>query len=240
MDEDREILAGEYALGTLDANERALAERLITSDPVFAARVRDWENRLAAGLAATVKPVEPPPAVWSNITAQIADGASLAGVQSGAQVIDLTRRLKRWRTATYVAGALAASLLAFVGVREVYQPRVPDGGRFVAVLQQDKLSPGFLLTVDLKTKEFTVRRVAADTQRDRSYELWLVHDKFPGPRSLGVIGDHEFTTAALSAYDPKIINEATYAVSLEPQGGAPGGAPTGPIVYTGKLIEAVP
>jgi anti-sigma-K factor RskA len=194
MDEDREILAGEYVLGTLDAGERAQAERLIASDTAFAARVRYWEGRLSA-LSNAVEPVEPPQALWSRIL-----GALPAA--GGAQIIDLTRRLKRWQTATYIAGAIAAALLVFVGVREAYQPRLPEGGKFVAVLQQDKVSPGFLLTVDLRTKEFT--------------------------------------RAALSAYDPQTINEATYAVSVEPPGGSPTGVATGPIVYVGKLIEAVP
>jgi anti-sigma-K factor RskA len=238
MDEDREILAAEYALGTLDASERAQAEGLIASDPDFAARVRYWEGRLSL-LARAVGDVEPPSELWTKIAADLPAAARSAIASGGADVIDLTRRLKRWRTATYVAGALAASLLLFVGIREAYQPK-PESGRFVAVLQQDKVSPGFLLTVDLKTKEFTVRRVGAETPRDRSFELWLVHDKFPAPRSLGVIGDQEFTRAALSAYDPQIINEATYAVSIEPPGGSPTGVATGPIVYVGKLIEAVP
>lgn len=236
MDEDRENLAAEYALGTLDAAERAQAERLIASDAGFAARVQDWERRLSP-LVHAVDGVEPPASLWAKILAALPVAAG--AVADGAQIIDLTRRLNRWRSAAYVAGAIAASLLLFVGIREAYQPK-PDSGRFVAVLQQDKVSPGFLLTVDLKTKEFTVRRVGAETPRDRSFELWLVHDKFPQPRSLGVIGDREFTRAALSAYDPQIINEATYAVSVEPPGGSPTGVATGPVVYVGKLIEAVP
>ena len=44
----------------------------------------------------------------------------------------------------------------------------------------------------------------------------------------------------LSGYDSDLVDQATYAVSLEPEGGSPTGAPTGPIVYTGKLIETVP
>ena len=232
MEEDREILAGEYVLGTLGVTERAQAEHLISTDAAFAARVRYWEGRLAA-LTDAVEPVEPPSTLWARILGALPPAG-------GAQVIELTRRLKRWQTATYVAGALAAALLVFVGVREAYQSRLPESGKFVAVLQQDKVSPGFLLTVDLRTKEFTVRRVGAEVPRDRSFELWLVHDKFPSPRSLGVIGDHEFTQAALSAYDRQIINEATYAVTVEPPGGSPTGVATGPIVYVGKLIEAVP
>jgi anti-sigma-K factor RskA len=129
MDEDREILAAEYALGTLDASERAQAERLIASDPDFAARVRYWEGRLSL-LARAVGDVEPPSELWTKIAADLPAAARSAIASGGADVIDLTRRLKRWRTATYVAGALAASLLLFVGIREAYQPK-PESGRFV-------------------------------------------------------------------------------------------------------------
>jgi anti-sigma-K factor RskA len=44
----------------------------------------------------------------------------------------------------------------------------------------------------------------------------------------------------LESYDTDIVNEATYAVTIEPEGGSPTGVATGPIVFTGKLIEAVP
>lgn len=253
MDDDRDILAAEYALGTLDPGERAQADALRASDEAFAARVGYWENRLSE-LTAMVEPVEPPSAIWHKIVAKVTTSESVlpaggmaeaadpqdAPRSRGAEIIDLTSRLRRWRGATYIASALAASLLLFVAVREAYQPRQAEAGRFVAVLQRDAVSPGFLLTVDLKSKEFTVRRVGADAKPDRSYELWLVHDVFPQPRSLGVIGTSEFTRAALAAYDAKIINEATYAVSLEPPGGSPTGVATGPIVYVGKLIEAAP
>ncbi len=239
MDEDREILAAEYVLGTLDASERADAERLIASDATFSARVTYWERRLSI-LLETVEGVEPPASVWPKILAALPGATALAGTPSGsAEIVYLKRRMERWRTATYIASAIAASLLVFIGVRDVIQPK-PELGRYVAVLQADKMSPGFLLTVDLKTKDFTVRRVGADAPRDRSYELWLVHDKFPQPRSLGVIGDREFTRSQLAAFDQQIINEATYAVTVEPPGGSPTGVATGPIVYVGKLIEAVP
>jgi anti-sigma-K factor RskA len=239
MDEDRDILAAEYVLGTLDSSERTEAERLINADAEFAARVAYWERRLCL-LAEAVDDVEPHPSIWPKIVAALPGATTLAGTPSGsAEVVYLTRRVKRWRTATYVASAIAASLLLVIGLRDVIQPK-PELGRYVAVLQADKVSPGFLLTVDLNTKEFTVRRVGADAPRDRSYELWLVHDKFPQPRSLGLIGDHEFTRSQLAAFDPQIINEATYAVTVEPPGGSPTGVATGPIVYAGKLIEAVP
>jgi anti-sigma-K factor RskA len=151
MTEDREILAAEYVVGTLDQHERAQAERLVVSDAEFAAAVRAWERRLGE-LNATVEPVEPPAAIWSAIRAGI-DRARPAG---RAEIIDLTARMQRWRTATYIASALAATLLLFVAVREFYPGARPsEGGRFVAVLQRDAVSPGFLLTVDVKTRSFT-------------------------------------------------------------------------------------
>jgi anti-sigma-K factor RskA len=239
LSEDRETLAAEFVLGTLDASERAQVQALLVSDAEFAARVRYWEGRLGSLLTA-VAPVEPRRDLLPAIMAQIAQTRS----GGGAEVIDLTRRLKRWRGATFVASAIAASLLLFVTVRDFapdYLPAAlrPDNPRYVAVIQQSKDAPAFLLTVDTRTKSFTVRRVGAEPPAGRSFELWLVHDKFPAPRSLGVIGEQEFTRpAALAQYDPRIINEATYAVSIEPPGGSPTGQATGPIVFTGKLIEA--
>jgi len=238
LSEDREVMAAEYVLGTLDMNERAQAEALLVSDREFAARVRYWENYLGA-LMASVEPVEPRRDLFPLIKARIANGGA-----GGAELIDLTKRLNRWRGATFVASALAASLLLFVSIKEFapdYLPAAlrPDGARYVAVIQQSKDAPAFLLTVDTRSRSFTVRKVGAEAPAGRSYELWLVHDKFPAPRSLGVISEHEFTKpAAFAEYDPKIINEATYAVSIEPPGGSPTGQATGPIVFTGKLIEA--
>jgi anti-sigma-K factor RskA len=87
----------------------------------------------------------------------------------------------------------------------------------------------------------TVRRVAAQEPAGKSYELWLVSKQFPKPRSLGLVGAQEFTTGtALAAYQPETISDATYAISLEPEGGSPTGEPTGAVLWGGKLIETLP
>ncbi len=124
---------------------------------------------------------------------------------------------------------------------EIKTPAPPPGAQFVALLQQDASLPAFILTVDTTTKNFTVRKVGAVPEPGKSYELWLVSDKLQKPRSLGVIGSSDFTVRpALAAYDNDTINKATYAVTIEPEGGSPTGDATGPIVYTGKLVESVP
>lgn len=260
-------LAAEYVLGTLGADERAQAEALSGNDPAFARLVRRWERRLGE-LHAMMHSVEPPPDIWARIQARI-DGAApgtatlaqpdqAVVAAPGGNVIALSARLHRWRQAAAGLAALAAVLVALVAIQalnpaalpgllrpkpiEIVKTETPvNPGRFVAVLQQNAAAPAFILTVDVATRTASVRRVAAERPAGKSYELWLVSDKFPAPRSLGVAGSGEFTQQALQAsYDPDTVNNATYAISLEPEGGSPTGAPTGPVLFTGKLVEATP
>ena len=110
----------------------------------------------------------------------------------------------------------------------------------VAVLQKDAQSPAFLVSVDLDRRLLTIRAVAAEPQRGKSYELWLVNDELKTPRSLGIVGNNRspWWGRSSQAYSPKVIEDATLAVSLEPEGGSPTGQPTGPVLFAGKLLQA--
>jgi anti-sigma-K factor RskA len=120
-------------------------------------------------------------------------------------------------------------------------PSPIPSAQYVAVLQKEGGSPAFILTVDEATKNFTLRKVGAAAEPGKSFELWLISDKLPRPRSLGVIGGGEFTSRqVLASYDPETVRTATYAVTLEQAGGSPDGNPHSAPVFTGKLIEAVP
>jgi anti-sigma-K factor RskA len=122
----------------------------------------------------------------------------------------------------------------------IAQPSEAPPQRFVAVLQRDAAAPAFILTVDVANRSLTVRRVAAAREPGKSYELWLVSNRFPAPRSLGVVDGDDFTQSSnLSPYDPTTISDATFAVSLEPEGGSPTGAPSN-VMFAGKLIESTP
>ena len=64
-------------------------------------------------------------------------------------------------------------------------------------------------------------------------------DKFT--HSPGVIGKTDFTAhAQLASYDKDTVDNATYAITLEPQGGSPTGQPTSAPIFAGKLIEVLP
>ena len=127
-----------------------------------------------------------------------------------------------------------------VAIKTPAAPAAPDA-QYVAVLQKDGGSPAFILTVDGATRNFTVRRIGAAAEPGKSFELWLISDKLPQPRSLGVIGAGDFTARpVLASYDAETIKAATYAVTIEQAGGSPDGKPTSAPVFAGKLIETVP
>jgi anti-sigma-K factor RskA len=281
--EDHIALAAEYALGTLDADERAQVETMMSVDKDFTALVAAWEQKLAV-LNQMVGSVEPRPLVWDNIKTAVglsepqaplllpqAPTPVFAGVTEPhapvdtSNVIQMSGRIRRWRSVATFSTALAAALVAMLAV-QVFQPDLlPEGIRprprtqvaevktplatpaspsaqYVALLQKDGGSPAFILTVDGATKNFTVRKVGA-TAADpgKSFELWLISDKLPQPRSLGVIGGGDFTARpVLASYDTNTVNNATYAVTVEQAGGSPDGKPTLPPVFSGKLIESVP
>jgi len=281
--EDHIALAAEYALGTLDADERTQVETMMAVDEDFRAVVQAWEFRLGV-LNQMVGSVEPRPVVWENIKAAIGhperqaplvlppapSSSPLAPVVveqvppvDNSNVIQLSSRIRRWRSIATAATAIAAALVAMLAI-EVYQPDLlPDGIRpkprtqlveakipsavappaqYVALLQGQGGGPAFILTVDGATKNFTVRKVgAAAAEPGKSYELWLISDKLPQPRSLGVIGGGDFTARPLLAsYDSDVVNGAIYAVTVEQAGGSPDGSPHSAPVFTGKLIETVP
>ncbi|MDT9694028.1 anti-sigma factor, partial [Streptomyces sp. P9(2023)] len=76
-------------------------------------------------------------------------------------------------------------------VVEVKTPAPPAAAQYVALLQSGAGAPAFILTVDAATRNFTVRKVGAQGEVGRSYELWIVSDKLQRPRSLGVIGRND-------------------------------------------------
>ena len=290
--EDHIALAAEYALGTLDADERAQVETMMAVDAEYTAIVQAWEYRLGV-LNQMVGSIEPRPIVWENIQRAIGHSgpqvplalpeaeaapapeaaappppadqlmAELTQAADNSNVVQLSGRVKRWRNLASFATAAAAALIALLGL-QVYSPDslpnalrpkirtqvveiktpplpAPPSAQYVAILQANGGSPAFILTVDSATKNFTVRKVGATAEPGKSHELWLVSDKLPQPRSLGVIGGSEFTARnVLASYDAATINAATYAVTVEQAGGSRDGKPNLPPVFAGKLIETVP
>ena len=145
--EDHIALAAEYALGTLDADERAQVETMMSVDKDFAAIVDAWEDKLSV-LNQMVGSVEPRAEVWDKIKTAIGHSDPQAPLvlpqappvapevkEPAAEVVDtsnvirLSAQARRWRNVASFTTAIAAALVAMIAVG-VYQPDLlPDGVR---------------------------------------------------------------------------------------------------------------
>ena len=96
--------AAEFALGTLDAGERAAIAARRQREPELDEAIAAWEQRLAP-LSESIPAVNPPQDYLAAILARIDGGATGVAAPAG-NVVDLTRRLARWRFS-----AIAACLL---------------------------------------------------------------------------------------------------------------------------------
>ena len=167
------MLAAEYVVGTLDADERADARVRIASDFSFAALVHAWERRLGE-LHMLTGDAEPPPAVWDAIKAKLPETVPSPAMQlpevasQDAPVLAEPDLLmpRGWRgggAAAAFTGSLAAVLLAWLVASTVAPgwlpaplrpkpaaapagPAGPSG--YIVVLQRDAVSPAFILVVD--------------------------------------------------------------------------------------------
>lgn len=250
MDEDDEILAGEYVLGTLHADERTVLRSVMTHDAAMRAQIEAWDRRLMP-LAAKVPEVAPPPEVWRRIEASlepVSSGMFMAMEHArtdfsnsfmpalhltGVGAPDGVRRtLNRWRTIAGLASALAATLMIFIVSREV--SRLPEvRPSYIAALNRDGDAPALIARVDFATGRATIRPVGAEAPPGKSLELWYICEGRP-PRSMGLIG-HDAVKAPLPR--DASANGAMFAVTIEPQGGSITGGPTGPVIYSGHLIR---
>lgn len=220
-----DALAAEYALGTLSARARLRLARIAQADGGVASALRGWEMRLAP-LTEGAAPIAPPPRVW----AAIAERLGLEG--PGRTSASWWSRVSLWR------GLAIASLAAVIALGlNLLQPRPETAGeQIVAVLAGPDAKPALIATAMRGERTMAIKIVgAAPVPAGRTLELWMLPDGSP-PRSLGLIPASGVGRVALPASpEVALANVPALAVSLEPAGGSPTGAPTGPVLYTGKV-----
>src|ERR1700686_2522788 len=130
--EDHIALAAEYALGTLDAEERAQAEAMMAADKEFTAMVEAWQHKLGV-LNQMVGAVEPRPELWDNIRSAAglsepqaplvlpdasaplaAEAVEAAAVPDRSNVIRFSAQARRWRNVAAVTTGAVAELVAMI------------------------------------------------------------------------------------------------------------------------------
>jgi anti-sigma-K factor RskA len=221
----RHALAASYVLGTLRGPARRRFERATLADPSLAGLVTRWESFLTP-LAEDVAPVAPPARLWPSIEARLGDRR-----MAPAQGLWSSIAFWRWLGAGFATAALA--LLAItVGLRG---PAPAEPPSLVAVLSTPEQAPR--MVIEEARGVVTVRVIAPwPPSTTKDHELWVV-PKEGAPRSLGVVplaGEAQLRPAKL---DRLLEGGVAFAVSLEPRGGSPTGAPTGAILCSGPIAR---
>ncbi|WP_417331125.1 anti-sigma factor domain-containing protein [Halomonas cupida] len=233
--DDLDMLAAEFVLGTLDSRERALVEQRRQQEPELEALIELWQQRLAP-LGDEVQDIAPGPGLLARIEQRIetlendTQQPTTSTLEEDNRVVALHKRLRFWQWST---GLTSAAALVLVGVllAQILQPSTPQS--FVAVFQQNDQQPAFMLTVDLESRQLQVQAVTAEPLSGQSYQLWIKEPSLgPKPHSVGVLTDEmRLQSTALQEYDPDLLRNATFGISVEPEGGSPTGQPTGPAIH---------
>jgi anti-sigma-K factor RskA len=224
--EDDDMLAAEYAIGVLQGEAREALARRIAGNPGLAASVRFWEEHFSQ-LAGEIAPVRPP----QNALARIEN--RLFGSSPTAQKPSLWDSLGFWR------GLAVASLVAVVAIgawNYGLQQQSPPGQALVAEVAGEQGLVKLVAFYDETTGELRLNRTEGAATAGRSFELWLIAGQ-DAPISLGVLPAETPSRHTIPvALRGKFVN-GVLAVSDEPQGGSPTGAPTGAVLATGKLTS---
>jgi anti-sigma-K factor RskA len=214
-DESADILAAEYVLGTLPLDEREAAATRIRRDAHFALAVARWEERLSA--LNDKYDEAPAPDLMPRIEARL----------FGLPAEKTRKKSGLWKI--WFGGAAAAAALG-LAVLVLFPVAPPSYSPLTTLSAQNS---ALRYEVGLSGEELHIARIsgpAADT--GKVHELWLIVGD-AAPVSLGLITGQD-TTLATAGLAPGMV----LAISLEPAGGSPTGAPTGPVLVTG-VIEKI-
>ncbi len=209
-EDQADALAAEYVLGVLPLSERLACEARMKTDAAFAARVADWEGRLAPLNDAYAD--MPAPDLLPKIEARL---------------FPIAAKPPRRPLLGWLAGAVTALALVLTGMAVLVPP---SAGTLVAVLGETDAALRFEARFD--GQALTVIRVAGSAAPEgQVQEVWLIAPE-AAPVSLGLLPGERLSVAY-----PEAPAGWTLAVSLEPAGGSPTGAPTGPVLAAGLITD---
>jgi anti-sigma-K factor RskA len=221
-----EELAAQYVLGTLRGRARRRFERVCAHNAKALDAVRQWEDRLVDLLAGVV-PVAPSAVVWDQIKFRVRRDRALRPKRVFAT-------FGNWRFA--LAAGIAALAIAF-GLWTGFG--LTTAQPFASFRNQEQ---GPLWSIEAPRNRVELRIAAAENlQLDaaRAYELWALPADGAAPVSLGLMPKSGRITLELNdAQRMALSRSRKIAISLEPPGGSPTGAPTGPVLFVTDIVVA--
>jgi anti-sigma-K factor RskA len=233
--EDRDVLAGEYVLGTLDPDVVREIEQALPADEDLGRRIAFWEAQLLP-LADGLRPEVADPMIWARIERDVAElrDRRVASPRRRA-VTRAWRSASLWRCTTALATA-AAIVLAIIpgGLR----PGPESTTRFFALMQTRdsfgaETGPGWLIQVASDGAVRSIPLANVEPGQGRSLQLWTLWDQARGPVSLGVLPPGGSVRLPPERLDV-IGSGQLFEITLEPEHGSPTGRPTGRILFIGR------
>jgi len=223
--DDDDLLAAEYSLGLLDADQVRAFETRLAADPALRDRLAGWERQFAQ-LADTVEPVPPPAALRRGIEARLF-----------GKPVPLWRRLG---VGPALLAATVAAVVVIAGLRLGWQA-MPPAAPFVAELAATGAAgasvdtPVARIALDPGQGRLTVRLTGLAPPPGRAHELWLIEEGGV-PVSLGLLRPGAAVTLPLPpALRGAVAPGTLLAISDEPEGGSPTGRPTGAVLAAGPI-----
>jgi anti-sigma-K factor RskA len=219
---DDGILAAEYALGLMRGKARDDFARRLTSEPQLAASLRQWEEQFSQ-FTDDIAAVEAPRYIEAAIEKRLFAEAAKPSLWSS---------LNFWRG---LAIASLAGILA-LGVFTLQRPPEQQGTALVAQVAGESKAVTLVAYYDNAKGELRLNRTTGDAATGRVFELWLIAGK-DAPVSLGVLPADTTTRIKVPETVRAKFSNAVLAISDEPTGGSPTGAPTGAVLATGQLTS---
>lgn len=222
MSEDDRVQAGEYVLGLMDPPFARAFEARLAGEAALRALVAGWEEDFAA-LTDGIAPEAPPHGVWHAITGELFGDEARRSFWSR---IGLGQAL---------IGAAAAAAIAFAVMQAGL---LTPGGQpeYRATVAAEDQSLQFTAEYDTESGNLHLTRVAGDAAPGRSLELWLIAGNEPPVSIMVWPSGADREEILLPAPMAAALPGATLAISDEPEGGSPTGAPTGPVLATGEVV----
>lgn len=228
-------LSAEYVLGTLRGKARDRFERLKFSNPNILKEVAYWEAQLNQ-MSLQVKAVQPDSTVWQHISERIGfiDASHVDQPAPSSEKPEIkhieVKQNSAWKWFSGVA--TAASLVLAILLTVNYNAVIDEPVQSVAVISNQDAVP--LWSFDILPQDIGVKTTSAvPAMANNDYQLWIVPASGEAPISIGVMKQKgSYKLAKPDVFDQ--IEIAAIAVSKEPLGGSPTGAPT-EVLYATKL-----
>ncbi|MBV0911623.1 anti-sigma factor [Anianabacter salinae] len=217
---DDEVLAAEYALHLLEPEERRAFEDRLAGSPDLFALVRAWDEDfvgMATGFAETAPSARVKRAIEKRLFAD--------GTRRGFSLMGL------------LGGALAAAAVAFALFIALPLTTPEPDADYAATIAAEDGSFAVQASYDSATGALTLERRAGEAPPGRVLELWLIAEGAPAPVSLGLLPEAQTASVVLPGEIRQAVLSGTLAISEEPPGGSPTGAPTGQVLGAGAVTS---